>query len=236
MDSPFGFLDSTSSDPPPFDGTDVQDIIRSVCPRSFTRLTMNKGLLHSDMFVKNATLRLLLEELRLLDSFICYLDLKSMNFPSWESFKREIQNEVRTLLPDPQVLLSLLSSLSSILRSDQFHVKRKADLEYSDSKVQSSCSVKKRKIGTLEEDADIIIGGIAYNTDITLADDSGQVADIREDFNDGMNLTNFYAEIWGSDLSLIPVSTTRDTEIYFYTKVLEALQIYLVSSYHLLSQ
>ncbi|KAK4804939.1 hypothetical protein SAY86_004756 [Trapa natans] len=227
MDCPFGFLDSTSCDPPAFDGTDVQDVIGSVCPRSFTRSFMNKGLLHSDMFVKNATLRLLLEELRLLDSFICYMDLKSRNMRSWESLKREIQNEVRTLVPDPQVLLSLLSSLSSILKSDQFNVKRKADSDLSDSKVQGSCSGKKRKTSDLEVDADIIIGGIAYDTDISLADGNGQVTNSKEDFNEAQNLSSSYAEIWGSDFSLNPVSTTRDTEIDFYTKVFEALQIYL---------
>ncbi|PKI67693.1 uncharacterized protein LOC116192162 isoform X1 [Punica granatum] len=227
MGSPFVFLDSISYHPPPFDGPDVQNVIKSVCPRPFTRSNMNKGLLHTDILVKNATLRLLLEELRLLDSFICSLDIRSRNLPSWEAFKREIQNEARTVLPDPQVLLSLLSSLSSTLKSNGSHVKRKASSEDSDSLVQNSYSVKKRKVGNSGEDADIIVGGIASDIDVNLPDENEEIADLGEDMDDSKNLAHLYAEIWGSDQSQIPVSTTRDAEIYFCTKLFEALQIYL---------
>ena len=90
--------------------------MKCLCPRPFSQSVVNKGLLHSDFLVKHGTLRLLLEALKLLDSFISALNHSSYSsdqmMQGWASLKQEIQNEVRTSLPDPQVLLTLLSSLT----------------------------------------------------------------------------------------------------------------------------
>nr|POE84374.1 hypothetical protein CFP56_67229 [Quercus suber] len=89
----------------------LEDFSSSTC-----QSVVNKGLLHSDFLVKHGTLRLLLEALKLLDSFISALNHSSYSrdqmMQGWASLKQEIQNEVRTSLPDPQVLLTLLSSLT----------------------------------------------------------------------------------------------------------------------------
>lgn len=68
----FGFVDSL--EPPTFDGPYVQSIIKCISPRPFSRLVINKGLLHSDSLVKHGTLRLVLEELKFLESLLHSLE------------------------------------------------------------------------------------------------------------------------------------------------------------------
>lgn len=215
--NPFSFLDSASHDPPPFDSAEVQSIIKCACPQPFSRTNMNKGLLHSDILVKNGCLRLLLEELKLLNSFAGALEEKAhaqnVNLLGWESLKREIQNEVRTVLPDPQVLLSLLSSQSGIIRNHESPMKRKSDFE------NSNHALKKMKTSHAEEDADIIVAGIASST---------PTMDIEEELDEGEDLENLIAEIWGFDSSQMPISSSQDVQLYFYSKILDVVRLYLV--------
>ena len=73
----FGFLDSQSHDPVLFNSEDVQNIMAYLRPRPFGWSVINKVLLHSDFLVKHGNLRLLLEALKLLDSFIGALNRSS---------------------------------------------------------------------------------------------------------------------------------------------------------------
>lgn len=115
----FGFVDILK-ELKGLESPDVQSILKCIGPRPFTRLIINKGLLHSDPLVKHGTLRLVLESLRFLDSLIdslnCISSSNNQMMHLRPSLKLDIVNEVRILLPDPQVLFSLLSSLNGYYR------------------------------------------------------------------------------------------------------------------------
>lgn len=223
---PFGFHDFQSHDQALLDNVDVQSIMKCLYPRSFSRSTINKGLLHSDFLVKHGTLRVLLEALKLLDSFLGVLNQNGKLYVS-ESFKQDFQNEVRTLLPDPQVLLTLLSSLSNHSKNQQ--LKRTAELEKFPE--HSRSSVKKLKTDIENKDADIIIGGLNFDPDVALPEISERIVGTSTD--DGLDnekdATNVMAEIWGLDLHSTSLTTLKDAEIYFHCRLLDALKIYLVS-------
>ncbi|PHT36581.1 hypothetical protein CQW23_24281 [Capsicum baccatum] len=66
----FDFLDSQTQEQLTFNSPEVQNIMKCIGPRSFSRLVINKGLLHSDPIVKHGTLKLVLEVLKLLELLI----------------------------------------------------------------------------------------------------------------------------------------------------------------------
>ncbi|KAJ7014998.1 hypothetical protein NC653_004328 [Populus alba x Populus x berolinensis] len=226
----FGFLDSQSNDPPSFDSMDVKSIINCISPPPFSRSVINKGLLHSDFLVKNGTLRLLMEGLKLLNAFFRSINLscsrKQKNLHSWASLKQEIQNEIRTLLPDPQVLLTLLSSFGSHARTDEKCLKRKADEE--NFAEQGGKRIKKLKTDAVDEEMDIIVAGISSFPDIPLPGEGESVAEAEEP-DSGKDFINVILQLWGSDLCSEPVITLKDAEIFFHSKLLDALKIYLLT-------
>ncbi|XWS10328.1 hypothetical protein CRYUN_Cryun39dG0066900 [Craigia yunnanensis] len=229
MGNPFGFLDAKSHDPPSFDSVDVQNIINCICPRPLSRSVVTKGLLHSDFLVKHGALRFLLEALKLLDSFISFLNhiscVRNQTMESWALLKQDIQNEVRTLLPDTQVLLTLLASLGTQGRTPKSSLKRKPGLQ----KCSENSSLKKLKAGLSKEDSDIIVGGISSVTDIALSEDHDVVADahVADELDIEKELLNVISEIWGLELYSSPVMELKDVEMYFYSKLLDSLKIYL---------
>ena len=131
--STFGFLDSQSHDPALFDSEDVQSIMKYLCPCPFSWSVINKWFLPSDFLVKHGTLRLLLEALKLLDTFIVALNHGSYSrdqmMQGWTALKQEIQHEIQTLIPAPQVLLILVSSLTRHPKTRESCLKRIVDLE-----------------------------------------------------------------------------------------------------------
>lgn len=224
----FNFLDC-SNDLPSSDDADVKSILNCVHPRPFSRSVINKGLLHSDFLVKHGTLRLLLEELKLLDALISALDSNSCSnnlmMQSWTSLKREIQNEVRNSFPDPQVLLSLFSIHSSQSKTRDSSRKRKAE-----STNLLKNREKKLKMDGADENTDIIIGGIDSSPQV-LPKDSEDVLDALtvDQMDSGKDFMNAISEIWGSNLLSGPLDTLKDADIYFHSKLLDALRIYIVS-------
>lgn len=231
----FGILASQSCEPPSFDSADMQSIMKCLCPRSFSRSVITKGLLHSEILVKHGTLRLLLEALKLLDSLIGALNAAEDNSYSsnelkrrWASLRQDIQNEVRTLLPDPQVLMTLLSSLSGHSKTRVSYLKRRANS--ADLPEHGSSDAKKLKTDYLNEDSDIIISGISFATDSALIEDGGRVlgTPTADESDTGKDIENVIVEIWGLDASSMPVIALKDVETYFYSKLLEALKIYFV--------
>ncbi|KAF1894608.1 hypothetical protein Lal_00031428 [Lupinus albus] len=200
------FTSSQSNDPHSFDNMDLHNNMRCLFPRPFSR-----GLLHTNFLVKHGIVRLLLEILKLLDSLFGCLNRSSI--------KQEIQNYVQAFLPDPQVLLNLLSPL----KARNSGLKRPAcHLEHSVS------SRQKLKKDTFESDIDIVVGGISSAPDIDLTGNSG-IADIvvREgELDDEEDLMNTLGEIWGVDLHSMAFSTPKDAESYLHSKLLDALRYY----------
>ncbi|GFZ14739.1 hypothetical protein Acr_24g0009290 [Actinidia rufa] len=222
---PFAFLNSQCEDPPSFSSPDVQSVIKCISPRPFTRLVVNKGLLHTNSLVRNGTLMLVLEELKLLDSFISTIE---SNFCSsnqlmhrWVSLKQDIQDEVRIMLSDTQVLLSLLSSLSTRYKNLGSCLKRAADSEIEQS-------AKKLKTDAANEEIDILVSGVCSSPDIALLEGSGVVEGMHD--VDELNNRDDHAKIAGGmhqcSLRGIPV---KDEETHFYSTLLDTLKVYHVS-------
>ncbi|XVF79543.1 hypothetical protein PTKIN_Ptkin14bG0231500 [Pterospermum kingtungense] len=229
MGNPFSFLDAKSHDPPSFDSVDVRNIINCICPRPLSRSVVTKGLLHSDFLVKHEALRLLLEALKLLDSFINYLNhiacARNQMMESWALLKQDIQNEVLTLLPDTQVLLTLLSSLGTQGGTPKSSVKRKPGLEEN----SENSSLKKLKAGLSKEDSDIIVGQINSIPDIALPEEHDMVAGahVTDELDTEKELLNVISEIWGLDVYSSPLMELKDVEMYFYSKLVDTLKMYL---------
>ncbi|XP_050368197.1 uncharacterized protein LOC126786419 [Argentina anserina] len=186
------------------DNVDVQDVTKCLYPRQFSRTSINKGLLHSDFLVKQGTLRHLLEALKLLDSFLGFLNRRDRRVS--ESLKQGFQNEVRSLLPDPELLKTVLSSMSSNPR------KRTSDLEKFPE--HSPKNVKKLKKNYGNKDTDIVVGGISFGPDNSESENEN-------------TLVNIMADLWGFNLGSTPITALKDAELYFYCRVLDAFKIYL---------
>ncbi|XP_052200530.1 uncharacterized protein LOC127806944 isoform X2 [Diospyros lotus] len=227
---PLGFLDSHPDDPPYVNHPDWQSVIKCLCPRPFSRLVANKGLLHTNFLVKHGTLRLVLEALKLLDTFISRVDTyycsRNQMLDSCVPLKEEIQNEVRISLPDPQVLLSLLSSLNTHYKSPESCLKRKEGSQIILD--QSVNSVKKLKIDSRNDDDDILVSGVYPLPDIALPSDNGGVQDICdvEELNNKDDHRKVIADIWGLDESSMCNMKLQDEETFFYSKLLDTLKIY----------
>ncbi|XP_073099472.1 uncharacterized protein [Elaeis guineensis] len=136
----------------------------------------------------------------------------------WVFVKQYIQDEVRAVLPDPQVLLKLLSSLSHRhSKIPRKNLKRSADLPV--------VGVKKLKSNTPDENIDIVIGGIdAEPTNDTLdeqKEDSKQNMDVKKDH------TTIIAELWGLNEQAKITDEPGNAEIFFHSKLLDALKLYL---------
>ncbi|KAH7866929.1 hypothetical protein Vadar_026855 [Vaccinium darrowii] len=222
-------FDFKPEDPPSFTNPDVQSLIKCICPRPFTRVVVNKGLLHTNSFAKHGTLRLVLEELKLLDSFITAVE---SNFCSsdqmrrkWASLKQDIQNEVRILLPDTQVLLSVLSSLNAHSKSLELSLKRAVDTKI--SLEQGVHDVKRLKTDAHKDDLDILVSGVSYLPEITLPKNTGVAQGMHDvdDLIDGDD-NAVIADIWGLRQCSESCMTVKDEETHFYSRLPDALKIF----------
>lgn len=223
-------FDFKHEDPPSFSNPDVQSLIKCICPRPFTRAIVNKGLLHTNSLMKHGILRLVLEELKLLDSLTTTIESTYCSSDhmrcKWLSLKQDIQNEVRILLPDTQVLLSLLSSLSTHSKSLESSLKRTADSEI--SLEQGVRAFKRFKTDSHMDDVDILVSGVCNLPEITLQRDTGVVQGMH-DVNDGDDNAFVIADIWGLRQCSKGGVTVKDEETHFYSKLLDAFKIYHVS-------
>ena len=226
----FEFLNTQTQDFTPFRSSDVQSIIRCICPRPITRLVINKGLLHSNPLIKHGTLRLVFEALKLLDSFVSALSSNSCGGsqmrPEWASLKKDIEEEVWISLPDPQVLLSLLSSLNSHYKSPT----PKRTSRPGNVSEDNSSQNKKRKTHDADDETDMIVGGISSLVGVSSSVDPEdlEINSTDELDNEGEDM-KIIAKIWGVHYCNSLSMTLDDEDTYFYSKLLDALKIYYVS-------
>ncbi|XP_022850181.1 uncharacterized protein LOC111372195 isoform X4 [Olea europaea var. sylvestris] len=223
----FGFVDSL--EPPTFDSPYVQSIIKCISPRPFSRLVINKGLLHSDSLVKHGTLRLVLEELKFLESLLHSLETsysRNQMLYRWKALEQDIQNEVRILLPDPQVLLSFLSSMISHYKNLESHSKRKTESDFTSEHYMNDR--KKLKASTANEDVDILVGGINSFPELNSSGDIEGIVDFSDEHqpSNGTNFVKTIGDIWGLRQCPVMDMALEEGETYFYSKLLYVLQIY----------
>ncbi|XP_039774061.1 uncharacterized protein LOC120641844 isoform X2 [Panicum virgatum] len=127
-----------------------------------------------------------------------------MQAKRWAALREYIQDEVHGAMPDPQVLLKLLSSAS------QKHQKNAQ---------VSEPSQKKRRCNSSSEVDDIIIGGIdaAQNKDTFEEQDLELKNDPRTTL----------CEIWGLDKQDPNMKDAKIVEDVFHSKLLDVLRLYL---------
>uniref|UniRef100_A0A0D9W9S3 Nucleolar pre-ribosomal-associated protein 1 N-terminal domain-containing protein n=1 Tax=Leersia perrieri TaxID=77586 RepID=A0A0D9W9S3_9ORYZ len=134
-----------------------------------------------------------------------------MCFDRWINLREYIQDVVRGAIPDPQVLLKLLSSASQ----------KHQNYSQSKQKIHGELEppLKKWRCGTTDEDADIIIGGI----DVELSRDDPE--------EQKMKLANDHAtilcEIWGLNKQDPKIKDAKVVGDVFHSKLLDVLRFYL---------
>ncbi|KAI0491316.1 hypothetical protein KFK09_025576 [Dendrobium nobile] len=145
------------------------------------------------------------------------------SFPSDEvltqhcvALKHYIQNEIRAELPDPQVLLKLLSSSSASFSG--LGVKRPANFPNS--------GLKKQKLDEVSENLDIFVSGLDKPLANDIAGDSleAAAAQISEVENDHFSVVY---EIWGLPKKGTFDNKLKDLNSFFQSKLLDVLKIYL---------
>ncbi|XP_057798932.1 uncharacterized protein LOC131014835 [Salvia miltiorrhiza] len=216
-----GFVDIRAPD-----SEDVQNIIKCIGPRPFSRSIITKGLLHADSLVKHGTLKLVIEVLQLFDYLLKALDTSysDQQMHGWGALKAEIQNGVRMFLPDPQVLFSLLSPLSSHIKSLESASKRKAEAEM----VPEHCvnPSKRLKSSTASEDLDIVISGV-NSSGVDLFEEGEVVAsDGEQQLENGADIDQSIRDIWGLSQFSAKQANIKDVDTFFYSKILDSLKIY----------
>ncbi|KAK9082672.1 hypothetical protein Scep_029143 [Stephania cephalantha] len=225
---PFVSVDSQFDDPPSLDSSEVQCLLKCLLPNSFARIVINRGLLHSDSIVKHGTMRLLLEALKSLYGLVRAIDCKSSSndrtTKKWISLKQEIQDDVRALLPDPQVLLKLLSSPSSLDSKNDETSRRRARKPEKLAEIHDSNGLKKLKV---DEEVDILIGGFGTELDADLPKEkvkaTGTVVMEELAGDDCMKAT---AKIWGLQQCSFK-DELKDAQVFFRSKLLDALTLYI---------
>ncbi|KAJ0962897.1 hypothetical protein J5N97_028019 [Dioscorea zingiberensis] len=251
---------------------ELQNILKCITPRAFTRPVINKGLLHPDILVKHGSLRVLLESVKLvgkltnkIDDIIegsnlrsimetprermvvqhglpglrCFADIDrflgmdTTSYPhadeqgtvQWVSIKQHIQDEVRVLLPDPQVLVKLLSTPSSRdLRHGKMSLKRGANLTES-----SFQKLKKLKSESINENIDLVICGVddELTTDTSENQKKAKFGFTENELEVEKASKMTLSEIWGLNNDNYSMNELRDPEIYLYSKLLDVLTFYL---------
>ncbi|RCV36782.1 hypothetical protein SETIT_8G009000v2 [Setaria italica] len=130
----------------------------------------------------------------------------------WASLREYIQDEVHGAMPDPQVLLKLLSSASQKHQNSSQSMQKK-NAQFSEP------PQKKRRCNASSEVDDIIIGGI----------DAEQGKDTSEDqdLESKQDHTTTLCEIWGLDKQDPKMKDAKVVEDVFHSKLLDVLRFYL---------
>uniref|UniRef100_R7WB51 Nucleolar pre-ribosomal-associated protein 1 N-terminal domain-containing protein n=1 Tax=Aegilops tauschii TaxID=37682 RepID=R7WB51_AEGTA len=135
-----------------------------------------------------------------------------MRVKRWISLREYIQDEVRGAIPDPQVLLKLLSSASQKHQNcSQSRLERRAQV--------SEPPQKKQRCNAIDEDDDIIIGGI----DVEWAKDVSE----EQDQDLASDHATTLCEIWGLDKQDLEMKDAEVVDSVFHSKLLDVLRLYL---------
>ncbi|CAI9091124.1 OLC1v1026064C1 [Oldenlandia corymbosa var. corymbosa] len=221
----FEFVDSQSQEPPSFGSSVVQDVVKCIGPRPFTQSLISRGLLQPDPLVKHGALKLVLMELKLLDSLISTLKgVPTSLDQKWASLQHDVQNAVQIVLPKPQVLYDLLPSLNGNFKSSKKPTKRTAEED-----LDSECLIdwKRLKNSTLNEDNDFVVSGVDFVPDDGLIESDGAPLDYdTNELNNSVDFLNHVKEIWGLLGCSTEETAIKHGESFFFSKLLDALKIF----------
>ncbi|WVZ87214.1 hypothetical protein U9M48_033889 [Paspalum notatum var. saurae] len=130
----------------------------------------------------------------------------------WISLREYIQDEVHGAMPDPQVLLKLLSS------AGQKYQNCPQDIQKKNAQLSEPPQKKRRCYSSIEFD-DIVIGGI------DVEQDKGTSEEHDLDFEDDRATT--LCEIWGLDKQDPETKDAKVVQDVFRSKLLDVLRLYL---------
>ncbi|KAF5201938.1 Nucleolar pre-ribosomal-associated protein [Thalictrum thalictroides] len=221
-----------SDNKPSLDSSEAQCLLKCIVPRAFSRIAINRGLLHIHVGVRHGTMRLLLEALKSLDSLVTAIDCMSRSNTSlekWKALKQKVQDEARALLPDCQTLINLLKSVNqNDNKCRDLSLKRPRNSEDL-NEIHSSHGVKKLKSNLMDGDCDIIMSGIVPEADNDVSKKGGNDACtfISEELEKEEDCVKVIAGIWGLHNSDVIGNDLRDAEKYFHSKLLDTLTLYL---------
>ncbi|KAG1370124.1 putative Nucleolar pre-ribosomal-associated protein 1 [Cocos nucifera] len=224
-------LASHSNDLPTVNDYELQNVLKCIIPRACTRSVINKGLLHSDILVQHGSLRLILESLKSLGNLIKAIEdmIESMHVRKKIDASGEVIANFHGL-PGFSCFVELNGCLGdeSFSHMDEPGVEKHSKIPRKNLKRSADLpvvGVKKLKSNTPGENIDIVIGGIdAEPTNDTLdvqKEDSKQNVDVKKDH------TTIIAELWGLDEQAKITDEPWDAEIFFHSKLLDALKLYL---------
>ncbi|OQU82370.1 hypothetical protein SORBI_3006G221600 [Sorghum bicolor] len=135
-----------------------------------------------------------------------------MQVKRWTSLREYIQDEVHGAMPDPQVLLKLLSSTS------QKHQNYSQSIQKKNAQLSEPPQKKRRCSPSCEVD-DIIIGGFDIEQDKDASEE--QDLDLKNDH------TSTLCEIWSLDKQDPKMKDANVVEHVFHSKLLDVLRLYL---------
>lgn len=139
----------------------------------------------------------------------------------WVSLKQEFQDEVRAILPDPQVLLTCSQ------HKNLKNLKRERASE-SLSEIDQRDVVKKLKSDSVDDGVDILIGGVnELSTSIHGSFEKGKGTFIMEEVDPDKDRMMVLSRIWGSHEFCGIVNDLKDADIYLHSKLLDVLTFYL---------
>eukprot|EP01018_Ginkgo_biloba_P010434 Gb_10020 [translate_table: standard] len=288
---PFSLLAAKGLSPPSLQNSVLQSRLKCILPRSFSRVVINRGLLHTSMLVKHASLRVLLEALSSLECLLNEIVAAVQNLPEkepavdvdrrslpasicasylagvhglcdisiftalssfalsesnglvhagvsieplrqkWMSLRQEIQDEIRVLLPDPQVLLSLISSFKTgVAECAGKNKKRECISSLKSFETEITTKNKRRKWDLVDQNVEICVSR-------TKAEERKDITEESIGFHADQDSDNLYtndedmitiAQIWGAKDIISYIDDYKDNESLLRTKVFDALALYQV--------
>ncbi|KAL8159958.1 LOW QUALITY PROTEIN: hypothetical protein V2J09_001495, partial [Rumex salicifolius] len=194
-----------------------ETLLKCVCPRTFSRSAISKGLQNKACTIQHGTLRFLFESLKLLDAFFNALMLNELS-----SLKQEIQNEVRNLLPDLQLMFNILNSLGNKYKNPINS--QKPPHQPANSESVTVNDNEGLKINTVEDD-DILIGGVSSTEQSPPLEGKNKrkvsQLDKSHTDNDILKIT----DLWKMEKCSFTLAGPEDTEVLFHCKLLEVFKI-----------
>ncbi|KAH9322917.1 hypothetical protein KI387_017556, partial [Taxus chinensis] len=163
------------------------------------------------------------------NSISCTDTFNELSSQKWCLLKREVQDEIRGLLPDPQVLLSLLlSTKSGLTESAGKSNKRKFPSSTKSKEAETKEKFKRVKSDKIDSGVDILVSGIKAGDRKDILEES--VVFHTEQDSHALDNTDkdlvTVAQIWGVQDALSYRDDCKDGESMLYTKVLDVLGLY----------
>ncbi|XP_078434364.1 ribosome 60S biogenesis amino-terminal protein isoform X2 [Wolffia australiana] len=128
----------------------------------------------------------------------------------WVAFKGQIQDEVRSALPDPQVLLKLLASFTSGVPKRGLN-----SPEVARKKLKSMTSKDVSEV-------DIVVSVKGSSDTAEYCENNGNTSDTDAQKQQEVTIS----EIWGTSFD-IDLSKTENVMVLFHAKLIDALRLYL---------